>query len=301
MSVTISLDDYPLLRNLPDPERVIRTWIDVQYSSLRAQHQSQPSAELIQSVKDACRTMTETTESMHDELDSIRTTQKNHNETVQKTLNQIPTLLAKSQTRGVIGESCLMEYLKTSFSGNDYQIDSTASDARSGDIKLSRRDFTCLLDAKFYAKNVPRSEVEKLQRDMIEKNVPTGILVSHVSGVSGYTKTDFVLFKNEERIFCIIVLGNVKESPERVILAAHLLEVFFEKVLKHETIKTQIDSRSGDILRSIMTSVDSLSDVLTSFRSHEQQIKTSLRQMNDDVSRTIIRHQEIVRSHINLL
>jgi hypothetical protein len=301
MSVTISLDDYPLLQTLPDPERILRSWIDVQYSALRAQHQSQPNVELIQSVKDACRTMTETTESVHEELEAIRSTQRNHNETVQKTLNQIPTLLAKSQTRGVLGETCLLEYLRSTFPGNDYLIESTASDARSGDIKISRRDFTCLLDAKFYTKTVPKAEVEKLQRDMIEKNIPTGVLVSHTSGVSGYTKTDFVLFKHEERPCCIIVLGNTKESPERLSLAILLLEVFFEKILKHETIKTQVDSRSGDIIRSIMSSVDSLSDLLTSLRTHEQQIKTSLRNLNDEIVKTIIRHQEVVRSHMNLL
>jgi hypothetical protein len=297
MSVMIDITNYPLLQKLPDPERVLRSWIDIQYSLFASQQRSHPQDDLVQSVQEMCTTLTETTDKFQHQLETIESNQRNHVLKVDQTLNQLPILLAKSHTRGTIGESSLLEFLKGMLPENEYILETTAQQAHSGDILLCKRDISILLDAKLYSHVVPKKEVEKLKFDMIAKNVRIGILVSFNSNVRGFTTSDFVFFRNETgHLHCLAILGSITSSPSKLILCIQILESLYERVLKQDSVSIQTETHSKSILKLVLDSADELSGLTTSFGEIQKDIHSLLSKQKDSLFKAITRHQEQVRS-----
>lgn len=302
MSVVIELSTYPLLQGLPDPERVLRSWIDEKYAIFSSQQKGQPSDELVQSVKTMCQSLSETTDSMQEQMMTMELRHRDHLVKVESSLNQLPILLAKSQTRGTLGESSLREYLTEMLPANEYILESTAKTAHSGDLLIRKRDISILCDAKLYSKSVPKKEVEKLKQDMMATDTRLGMLISFNSGVSGYANTDFVVFRNEVgHLYCLVVLGCVKSFPQTILLCIHVLESLHERVLKEDTIPMERETQSKSVLDLIMTSAERLTMLNTSFVEMQEGIESSLQKQKDVLMRAIIGHQEQVRAYMSVL
>lgn len=297
MSMIVDLSNYPLLQRLPDPERIVRSWIDLQYSLFASQQRSHPQDDLIQSVQEMCDTVSSTTDRVQQQLDTLELNQRNHVLKVDQTLNQLPILLAKSHTRGTIGESSLREFLKDVLPENEYILETTAHEAHSGDILLCKRDISILLDAKFYSQVVPKKEVDKLKFDMIAKKARLGILVSFNSNVRGFTGSDFLFFRNElGHLHCLAVLGSLTSSPAKLILCIQILESLYEQVLQQDCISIQTESNTKSILKLVLDSADQLSGLSTSFAETQKDIHSLLSKQRDGLLKAITRHQEQVRT-----
>lgn len=298
----IELSTYPLLQGLPDPERVIRSWIDEKYTIFSSQQKGQPSDELVHSVKTMCQSLSETTESMQDQMMTMEIRHRDHLAKVETSLNQLPILLAKSQTRGTLGESSLREYLTEMLPANEYVLESTAKTAHSGDLLIRKRDIAILCDAKLYSKSVPKKEVEKLKHDMIETDTRLGMLISFNSGVSGYTNTDFVVFRDEAgHLYCLVVLGCVKTFPQTIVLCVHMLEALHERVLKEDTIPIERETKTKSVLELILSSAERLTMLNTSFTEMSEDVQSSLHKQKDVLMRAIIGHQEQVRACMSVI
>ncbi len=298
----VELSSYPLLQGMPDPERVLRSWLDEKYAIFACQHKGQPSDDLIHSVQSMCQSLSETTDTLQGKLLTMESHQRDHLAKVESSLNQLPVLLAKSQTRGVLGESSLREYLTEMLPPNEYVLESNAKTAHSGDLLIRKRDITILCDAKLYSKSVPKKEVDKLKRDMIETDTRLGILISFHSGVSGYTNTDFVVFRDEAgHLYCLVVLGCVKTYPQTIVLCVHMLEALHERVLKDDVIPVERETQSKSVLEQILASAERLSMLNTSFNEMHEDIESSLRKQKDVMMRALIGHQEQVRACMSIL
>lgn len=297
MSLSVDLTNYPLLQTLPDPERIVRSWIDLQYAVFASQQRGHPQEDLIQSVQEMCDTLTATTDRVHHQLDTMESNQRTHVLKVDQALNQLPILLAKSHTRGTIGESSLREFLKDVLPENEYSLEATAHEAHSGDILLCKREISILLDAKFYSHGVPKKEVDKLKFDMIAKKVRLGILVSFNSNVRGFTGSDFLFFRNEMgHLHCLAVLGSLTSSPSKLILCIQILESLYTQVLQQDCVSIQTESHTKSILKLVLESADQLSGLSTSFSETQKDIHSLLSKQKDGLLKAITRHQEHVRT-----
>lgn len=281
--VTIDLSEYPLLLKLRDPAGALRTMIDTQYSVFAAQHESQPSTQLIQDVMNACGSLQVTSDAMSREMRTSLSA-------VSDVVSKLPVLLAKSQTRGAIGETCLMDYLKDALCSTDYQIENTAGTAHSGDILVSKRNYQCLCDAKFYSRKVPKTEMTKLRSDMDVKEVRCGVLVSFESGISGYTNLDLDFFTNERNeLCCIAVIGNAKECPTKIEMSIRFLETIWKKTLQQPAGLVASSYAKEHARLMFQDILESTQDLNRLIKDSEQQ-KKAVEDFHQSLLRTIAIH-----------
>jgi hypothetical protein len=283
--VVIDLEEYPLLLKLRDPEGALRGMIDTQYSVFASQVESQPSAQVLQDIANACSSLRTTSDAMTRDLRDMNSSlsrdlrdmsqnQKTSLTTMNDVVQKIPVLFAKSVSRGVVGEKCLLDYLKETFCSSDYQFEETGTIARSGDILVSKRDYHCLCDAKFYTKKVPKAEVLKLKRDMEERHVRCGVLVSFESGIAGYTNLDLEFFTTERNeLCCVAVVGNAKECPAKVEMSIRFLETIWKTALQQDvrsTARSTLQDKAKQVFRDVL---DSTEDLVNLIKDSEQQKK----------------------------
>lgn len=293
----IDLTAYPLLlEKFENPESIVKTWIDTQYLILLRNYESQPSVELVKKVNETCSTMQHMSDTVSRQIDTLSTEQSLILQDMKSTLSKLPILLSNSSKKGKLGEKCILEYLNEAISKEDYNIKDTSSQPRSGDFQITRKDFSCLVDSKNYSKNVSKKEVEKLERDMIENEIQTGILVSMTTGIAGHTNLDFKFFKHNDKYSCIALIGQVKDNPQKVEVAIRFLESIYHSFLKVERSELQIDRRTEGILQLLQKEADDLSKIYESFETHKRQIETSLSLAKDDMIRGITRHQQTIKT-----
>lgn len=293
----IDLSAYPLLlEKFENPESIVKTWIDTQYLILLRNYESQPSVELVKKVNETCSTMQCMSDNVSRQIDTLSAEQSLILQDMKSNLSKLPILLSNSSKKGKIGEKCIQEYLNESLSKEDYNIRDTSSQPRSGDFQITRKDFSCLVDSKNYSKNVSKKEVEKLERDMIENEIQTGILVSMTTGIVGYTNLDFKFFKHNDKYSCIALIGQAKDNPQKVEVAIRFLESIYDSFLKVDRSELQIDRRTEGILQLLQKEADDLSKIYESFDKHKRQIETSLSLAKDDMINGITRHQQTIKT-----
>lgn len=107
------------------------------------------------------------------------------NDRISNTENMIRTMnerLLGSSTKGQVGEMGLNEVLTTFLKG--YSITNTEKTAHSGDFIIERNGHKIMIDSKLYRKTVSKAEIDKLVRDMEEKNIFSGILISPTASIA---------------------------------------------------------------------------------------------------------------------
>lgn len=310
--VELDLEEYPLLLKLRDPAGAVRTMVETQYSVFVAQHESQPSTQLIQNIQNACSSLRMASDAMTRDMRDMNTTlvrdlremsqtQKTSMTAVNDVVSKLPVMLAKSHARGAMGEKCLMDYLKESLCQTDYQLENTASSSHSGDILVSKREYQCLCDAKFYSKKVPKAEVLKLKSDMESKNVRCGILVSFESGVVGYTNLDLDFYTNErDQMCCLAVIGNAKECPAKIEMSIRFLEVLWKKTLQ-TTLTSTASCYAKDYSRQLFKDLlESTEDLGRLIRESEEQKKT-MEEFHQRLVRAITIHTTRIDERVRML
>lgn len=332
MRITINLDRFPAFLDLEDPERTVLSILDTQHAIFKTQKSSLPTKSLsdsihgvLDSIRDAnsmsvsdiratnekvassVRDMQSTSdivrlkmgdltgvgETMKYSISELRSSLSEF-KSVHETMKQLPVLLAKSQSKGTVGEKCTFDFLMDAFSGSDFLIEKTSSTAHSGDMLITKRDFACVVDSKYYKHSVPRKEIEKLKRDMLETSTRCGVLVSLTSGVSGCKPVDMDVYMNEKsEQCCVVILSHVRDAPDRVTVCIKLLDVIWEFFLKKADVSMSSlahRDRSIQFLSSIMESFDEIRRLVRTFEQHRKTITDSLSGFYEEMVRTIDLH-----------
>jgi hypothetical protein len=194
--IEIDIRDYPLFMELKDPKQTILSILDTQHSIFKGQRSTVPTTHLsemtnlLEKTSDKTnqdnyaivQTMKGTEERIRHSVVEIKSTgeivRSNVSElqsvgksflttmsefkSVHDALKELPLILSKSHTKGQVGEVCVSDFLRDALSPSDFTVEPTSTTARSGDIRVTRRDFECIVDSKFYKHTVPKKEVEKL-------------------------------------------------------------------------------------------------------------------------------------------
>lgn len=308
----IDLSEYPLLSKFEDPETIVRGWIDTQYLMLQSHNDSQPSIQLITTVNEACSTMKDISSTVSKDIDntmqeikstlrSLSAEQTGIMKEMQENMNKLPILLSNSSKKGKLGEKCLTEYLDEVLSKEEYNIHDTAGIAKSGDRIITKRDFTCMIDSKNYSKNVPSKEIEKLERDMIERGIQAGILISFDSGITGYTNLDFKFFKHNDSYSCIAIIGKARDNPQKIEVSIRILESIYDSFLKQERSQPIVNDKTESILKLVLKEAEELSSICDIFENQSKQIETSLKTARNDMNRIIIKHQQTIKTILEIL
>ena len=107
------------------------------------------------------------------------------NSRISNTESMIRTMndrLLGSSTKGQVGEMGLNEVLTKFLRG--YSIINTGKTAHSGDFIVEHKGHKILIDSKLYSSSVTKGHIDKLVRDMDEKNIHSGILISPTASIS---------------------------------------------------------------------------------------------------------------------
>lgn len=261
MMVTIDLNKYPLFIDLKDPEGMINMILDKEYAIFKAQCSSSSNVELLKVVSDTCQELTDNFSAMEDQ----QTT------SINEVLNKIPVLLAKSTTKGSIAEKCSVDYIKDNLCNVEYNIEDTSKIDNSGDILISKKDFTCMIDIKYYKSKVPRKEVEKLKRDMILNKTYCGIITNYANGITGYKNIDIEFFDDNEKTYCLAILGNLSDTPIKLIMTIHYLESLHNKLNSIKSFE-----KTANNYDDILETTSELTKLITKFEQHKRTIDESL-------------------------
>lgn len=260
MMISVDLSRYPLFRDLEDPHGMITMILDKEYAVFAARCSSSSNVELLKVVSDTCQELTDRFAVMEDE----QTTSINN------VLSQIPILLAKSTTKGTIAEKCSIEYIKENLCNIEYSIEDTSKISNSGDILVTKKDFACMIDTKHYKQKVPRKEVDKLKRDMTANGIQCGIITNYNSGITGYKNIDIEFFDDNEKTYCLAILGNLSDNPIKLILTIHYLEALRSSL---DTVQIEKTTETYD---DLLETTCHLQTLITKFEQHKRIIDESL-------------------------
>jgi hypothetical protein len=276
---------------------ILQTFREMQTTQDKVKH----SASEIKSTNEIVRANVSSLKSVSDVLQGAVTEFSD----MKETLKQLPVILAKSQSKGTVGETCVSDFLKESLHSTDYVIETTSGTARSGDMRITKRDFECVIDTKFYKQAVPKKEVDKLKRDMFESKSRCGVMLSLTSGVSGYKPIDLDVYVNEnDKTCCVLILTNVKEYPERILVGIKTLELIWEFFLKKSvtsTLSCSIREKSLSILSTIMESAEDLRELVRQYERHKKTITDSLTTFHDMLVKNVEKHIVRVQEKMNAL
>ena len=339
MEMTIDLGMYPGFLELKDPKQTILSILDTQHAIFQSQRCSIPTTHLSEmmdiiqgsagkttlAIQETIQKMKGTDEKMRHSAIEIQSSGEivrsniaelrsvgssmlssvSEFKVLQETLRELPVLLAKSQTKGQVGEICVSDFLRETLTSADFVVESTSTQARSGDMRVTRRDFECIVETKFYKQTVPKKEVEKLKRDMAERKVRCGVILSLTSGVAGFKSIDMDVYTDEnDNLACILILSNSKEHPERILVGFKTLELVWEFFLKKNVISSSsfaIREKSIHFLENIMESSEDLRDLVKQYEKHKKGIFESLSTFHDQLVKTIEKHTARVQEKLNAL
>jgi hypothetical protein len=194
-----------------------------------------------------------------------------------------------------------IDFLKRTLCSIDYTIEDTSISAHSGDIRVSKGEFECIIDSKLYKQSVPKKEVEKLKRDMSDKNIRCGMIVSLTSGISGMKPIDIDFFTNDnDNLCCIIALANLQTEPDRFIVSLKLLELLYDRVLKTIVVNTcsTTKEKSKEIFEDVYKSAEELNELIKSFEKHKKAVNESLETFHQQLLRAIVKHISRVEERV---
>jgi hypothetical protein len=331
MILTIDLTEYPAFLELKNPEQTVLSILDTQHSIFQRQRSTIPTAhitDILEKVESSSKTnasamkrtderlnhtaleLKSASEIVRSNMSELRTASEMMRNSVsefsniQSTLKQLPLLLAKSQTKGSIGEVCVTDFLRESLGSNDFIIEDTSTTSRSGDVRVSRRDFECVIDSKFYKNSVPKKEVDKLKRDMGECKMRCGILLSLTSGVSGYKNVDMDVYTDDnDKLCCMLILGQAKEYPERITVGLKVLELVWECFLKKSgtsDVSVMIREKTISVLGNILESAEDLRNLVRQYERHKKSVTDSLTNFHEELVKTIERHSVRIQEKLNV-
>lgn len=251
-----------------------------------AQQTSQTDVEIRTVMEEVC-------EEMYDKVDIVTETLCNRFEEINTKISKIPLLLANPTTKGLLGEITLLKFLKEHLDSVSYTIENVAKKSNTGDCIVSHKKFQCICDSKSYSKNVPSTEVEKLKNDMITQHIRCGILVSFTSGIAKHKNIDIDMFYDtEHNLCCLMVIGNAVENSERIILAIHYLESFWENILNNKDISTPQE------FGEVWNSSNEVMNLIQSFLDNKKRIDDSLLAFQSNLTNTITMHVSLLRSKL---
>jgi len=280
-TIIISLNNYPLFANLPNPKGTILAILDQQHAIFTAQQSSQGNIELLNVVTKTCEELRETTEEGIERIDNA--------------LNKIPTLLGNSSKKGIIAELDFNKFIYQSLDKIEYNIENVSKTKHSGDVIISKGEFQCMCDTKNYSTTVPSKEVNKLKNDMITRNIRCGLLVSYESGIAKHKNIDMIFFKNiENQLNCLFILGNAKECPDKIVIAIYYLEAVWNSILN-----SSVSHNIGlDTYEDILGSVDTLMGLIQNYTTHKRQIEDNLITFNTFLIETVTMHISLLKTRL---
>jgi len=303
MSVTFDLEQYPLFLNMPEPADTFQRWVRLNYSIFESQHRAQPSLkteEMIDAVKGTCELLRATTEAEKERMredmrtaasvqvktmrdletrlfdaaistkdllgSELRAVGSTTTSAVRELETRISGLFSKSQSLGVVGEKSLAAILAEDMPGKDWDVRPSGTEGRSGDYIVSYKgEFGCMLDAKNYARNVSKVEVEKLKRDMEHHNVQTGAIISLKSRVAGRSLDDMEVYTDSNGVRrCLAYLGNTSEHPRKVWLGIQWLRCVWTQLLRSNVDivqSVQLDDRTARAFTEAMDAAKELHEI----------------------------------------
>jgi hypothetical protein len=209
-------------------------------------------------------------------------------------LDKLPLLLQTSKSKGNVGEQCLMSFLKEALNGNDYVLEDMSKTSHSGDICVSKKSFSCLLDSKHYKNKLPSKEVDKLKSDMVAKNIRCGVLVNYDNGISKYKNTDLEFFEVDGTLYSLAIIGNAKENPLKIVLAIHYLEVIFERMLQTSIQPTHFTEGFDELL----STAEDVQRLIKKFEESKRCIEDTLNGFQSQLLTSITGHITSLKIHM---
>ena len=184
-----------------------------------------------------------------EDITNVRANYENKLEKCYEQLSDARKIQENSSLKGKKGEQMMFSTLNMLFP--KCEIVDTHKEAKRGDFIINKNDKKLLIDNKDYSKNIPKCEIEKFKRDMIEnKDVHAGILLSNKSGIA--RKEDFKIEVIDNKP--IIYLHKTNQDINKIKIAVQLLFSLVENQqidFKNKQIVDTIKCLSVDIQKKI--------------------------------------------------
>ena len=115
-------------------------------------------------------------------------------------LQKMQTILGISSKKGGVSENIILENICKYFPNAD--IKSIGFESGKGDILIKLDDINIMLEIKNYKINVPKKEIDKFHRDLINNDYDASIFISINSGITGYkNKFSYEMIGNKFAIY----------------------------------------------------------------------------------------------------
>lgn len=190
----------------------------------------------------------------------------------------------QSTARGKLGEA-LYEHWITSCIQGSWETVCTKTIPHSGDYIHTHYDSKkrVMTDVKQYASTVGRKEIDKLWNDMLQQEIPLGLIVSMSSKIAGRRELDIEYQTHGNKRYCMMSVSNAMDRKELIGLALELLR----------NQDTDTSAREKDLrpLQEMLETITTLEGIMTEFEKRHLQsvseLRTKVRNQYDGMKRIL--------------
>jgi hypothetical protein len=157
------------------------------------------------------------------------------NESLEKSLLENTKINTnKSNSRGVFGESYMKDIITKTFqSFEHFELTDKSKIPHAGDMWLEINGLLLMLDVKNYNNFVPKSEIEKLKRDMdVNPSIKIAWLVSLETKISNFGHAPYVIEIIQNKIYCYINELILLNDPVKLLTTAYYqCKFLYDKII----------------------------------------------------------------------
>ena len=130
----------------------------------------------------------------------------------------------QSTARGKLGEALYDQWITPCIQGS-WETTCSKTIPHSGDYIHTHYDSKkrVMTDVKQYASTVGRKEIDKLWNDMLQQEIPLGLIVSMSSKIAGRRELDIEYQLHGNKRYCMMSVSNAMDRKEILGLALELL------------------------------------------------------------------------------
>ena len=189
-----------------------------------------------------------------------------------------PTITGSSK-KGKFNEDLMDNFFIETF--KDYEYVNTHTTPHSGDAIMSKKGLKIMLEYKSYSNSIPTQEVTKFKRDLKEKNIKHGIMLSSHTSICNKNDFDIEMFDDG---FTIVYISKVSQLNrwDLVESAVRLQEMFYNthaKKLVFDVVSVKLES-----INAILVDVEKIS---VEYSNTEEKIRSSLYHFSNTLTKSL--------------
>jgi hypothetical protein len=218
-------------------------------------------------------------------------------EKLEKTIILTQTKHKSTKEIGIEGEKYFNDLSDTFKDFNGFQLINKAAQAHQGDFHLFFDEFNVLVDMKKYNSKVPKSQIEKIKRDLLKnEHINFGWLISLNTDIDNWNRSP-IMYEWINTNKCICYINNISqyENPSNLLrivwFTCKELNEFAKDIITEENelkLLREKDFKTNDKIRNLRKTNSEMKSTIKNLLSISENIDSQLKDILQEQTTSMV-------------